>query len=114
MTTSDLVSRLLEAITAKEAKAEAAKALHVSLNLARRNGKTTLDAFLNDNDPSSVLRRCAADRKLIERHGPFCDCGARRPPTNPDTGQPIPHHYDCSAYEAAQILAEAYGLEVTE
>ena len=67
---TDLVSRLLESITAKEEKAEAAKALHVSLNIARRGGKTTLYAFLNDNDPSSVLRRCAADRKILELHTP--------------------------------------------
>jgi Family of unknown function (DUF6221) len=70
--------------------------------------------FIVDNDPDSVLRGCAADRKLIARGGPFCDCAdAERPPMDPATNWtvPIPHHYDCAAYEAAKIMAERYGLE---
>jgi hypothetical protein len=63
---TDLVSLLLAAITAKEEKATAAKALHVSVTMPRRNGKETLYAFLNDNDPSSALRRCTADRGIVE------------------------------------------------
>jgi hypothetical protein len=63
---SDLVSRLLEAITAKEEKARAAKGLSVLLDWPRRNGKATLRAFLDDNDPDSVLRRCAADKATVE------------------------------------------------
>lgn len=66
------------------------------------------------HDPASVLRGCAADRKLIARGGPFCDCAdADRPPMDPATNWtvPIPHHYDCSAYEAAKIMAERYGVQ---
>lgn len=64
--------------------------------------------------PSSVLRGCAADRKLIARGGPFCDCdGADSPPMDPATNWtvPIPHHYDCRAYEAAKIMAERYEVQ---
>jgi hypothetical protein len=65
--------------------------------------------------PDAVLRGCAADRKLIARDGPFCDCAdADSPPMDPATNWtvPIPHHYDCAAYEAAKVIAERYGLEV--
>jgi hypothetical protein len=52
------------------------------------------------HDPSSVLRRCAADRRVFERHGKpdtwcaFCD--------NP---------WPCEDF---RDLADRYGLEVTE
>lgn len=70
--------------------------------------------FVVDNDPATVLRRCEADRKLLARGGPFCNCYEYGPPTNPNTGLPIPHHYDCSAYEAAALLAEVYGITEEE
>jgi hypothetical protein len=64
---TDLVSRLLEAITAKEEKARVAEeAAEYSLHVS--DGQV-LD-FIEDNPPSSVLRRCAADRRRAERHAP--------------------------------------------
>jgi hypothetical protein len=66
------------------------------------------------NDPAAVLRRCEADRKLLARGGPFCSCYEYGPPTNPNTGQSIPHHYDCSSYETASLLAGVYGISVEE
>jgi hypothetical protein len=120
---TDLVSRLLEAITAKEGKAEAAKALHVSFDMARRNGKATLYAFLDDNDPSSVLRRCAADRRRAERHAPsapgigpfesrrFKDPEARICAHCSHDGEWGAVEWPCPDFVD---LADSYGLEVTE
>lgn len=123
---TDLITRLLEAIgeterLAREASPGPWRAYRDSRGACVVFGdeqRVVVDTYASHderhilrNDPPTVLRRCAADRKLIERDGPFCDCGEFGPPTNPDTGQPIPHHYDCSAYQAAQILAESYGLE---
>ncbi|ANZ35208.1 hypothetical protein BBK82_03120 [Lentzea guizhouensis] len=76
-----------------------------------RSDQLGVDHHIARNDPATTLRRCAADRKLLARGGPFCDCDERRQPTNPTTGLPIPHHYDCSAYEAAAVLAESYGID---
>jgi hypothetical protein len=93
-TVTDLVSRLLEAITAKEEKARAASpspwALHRDslgddhwADISAADGSSPVDTesgaigpnlatveFIADNDPSSVLRRCAADRRRAERHAP--------------------------------------------
>ncbi len=62
---SDLIPRLLEAIAAKELKARAAEQIHIAWNWQRMSGKQTMGAFLADNDPSSVLHRCAEDRKTV-------------------------------------------------
>lgn len=60
--------------------------------------------------PDRVIAECEAKRKLMERGGPFCDCYGGNPPMDPASNWtvPIPHHYDCSAYVAAQVLAEPY------
>lgn len=60
--------------------------------------------------PARVLAECEAKRRLMERGGPFCDCYEGNPPMDPSTNWtvPIPHHYDCSAYEAAKVLAAPY------
>jgi hypothetical protein len=107
---SDLVSRLLEAIEAKDQKARAAYGSPWAADM----GAHPNAVFIADNDPSSVLRHCEADRKLMARGGPFCSCYEYGPPTNPNTGLPIPHHYDCSAYEAATLLAGVYGITEEE
>jgi hypothetical protein len=65
------------------------------------------------HDPARVLAEIAAKRALIKRGDTlFCDCdqSGRRPPMDPDTNWtvPIPHHYDCTAYRIAQVLATAY------
>lgn len=95
---TDLVSRLLEAITAKEEKAHAAIEEAASRDdpegvtewYASPSGglyyKDTNNCFATgpyggdvptaartlivDNDPSSVLRRCAADRAIVQQHSP--------------------------------------------
>lgn len=63
---SDLVSRVLAAIEAKQQKARAVQGLGVLLDWPRRNGKATLRAFLEDNDPVAVIDRCDADRRMVE------------------------------------------------
>lgn len=57
-----------------------------------------------------VLAECNVKRRVMERPGPFCSCSEVGQPMDPDTNWtvPIPHHYDCSAYEAAKIFAEVY------
>lgn len=130
---SDLVSRLLAAIEETERLARAAQDYvgdgPWSVGRARGSGEPYVNgevaavcSFIEEasalhivrNDPAAVLRRCAADRKLLARGGPFCSCYEYGPPTNPNTGLSIPHHYDCSSYEAASLLAEVYGISVEE
>jgi hypothetical protein len=67
------------------------------------------------HDPKFVLADIAAKRKLIARGGPFCTSRCDDPgnePMDPDTDwkTPLEHHLDCGAYEAAQAIAEAYGI----
>lgn len=63
------------------------------------------------HDPASVLRRCAADRKILEVHAPqggdwepyaCLGCG-----TDSEYGVLVDHTNDC---ETLQALAEGYGL----
>lgn len=78
---SDLVSRLLEAIEAKEEKALRVKADwhqvgETGVIVASDGGRNPEECangnwagiaeFMVDNDPSSVLRRCEADRRLLK------------------------------------------------
>lgn len=81
---TDLVSRLLEAITAKEEKAQAAPPWPWRTNaehdeVVASDGLTVCDGFalsnnqlraavdhVVDNDPSSVLHRCATDKVIAE------------------------------------------------
>lgn len=148
---TDLVSRLLEAIAAKEAKARAAQPgpwtvrhwkqgaedwkdvssadYSVVANSIGLDATAATVEFIHDNDPSSVLRRCAVDRKILELHQPKvyetdewdenralvdveylycprCWAAADYPAhTNP------PERYPC---DHVRLLSEAYGLEVTE
>lgn len=58
-----------------------------------------------------VLADIDAKRELIKRGDTlFCECDfADSPPTNPeDRSQEIPHHYDCTAYRVAAVLALPY------
>jgi len=66
---------------------------------------------ISDNDPAAVLRRCAADRKILTIHAPAggnydpyaCDgCGI-----DSEYGHEVRHTNDC---ETLQALAEGYGL----
>jgi hypothetical protein len=63
------------------------------------------------NDPEAVLRRCAADRKILEHHAPAggswdpyaCEgCGS-----DSEYGALVDHTNDCPTLQA---LAEGYGL----
>jgi hypothetical protein len=63
------------------------------------------------HDPARILADIEDKRELIKRGDTlFCECDfATSPPTNPDDrSQQIPHHYDCTAYRIAQVLAVAY------
>ncbi|MGW4505731.1 DUF6221 family protein [Streptomyces sp. NPDC004436] len=63
------------------------------------------------NDPEAVLRRCAADRKILELHcyagGSSWDQYACRGCGYDDTGWLVDHTNDCDTLLA---LAEGYGL----
>jgi hypothetical protein len=67
----DVAARLLAAIDECAAHAEAAKGL--ALVLPRRNGKATLHTFMNDNGPEAVLRRCEADRRIVQTYQRTCN-----------------------------------------
>jgi hypothetical protein len=65
-------------------------------------------------DPAHVLRKVAteraevdAQRRILERPGPVCDCSESDPPMDPETRwtTPLPHHFDCASYETAKLLA---------
>jgi hypothetical protein len=65
------------------------------------------------HDPTRVLREIDAKRQLLARGGPFCTSNCDDPdsePKNPDTNwtTPLEHHFDCAAYQAAQLLALPY------
>lgn len=70
-----------------------------------------LGAHIVRHDPARVLADIDAKRELLKRGDTlFCDCDfADSPPTNPeDRSQEIPHHYDCTAYRVAAVLALPY------
>lgn len=95
--TDDLLARLSEEIDAREQKTRSAATV---LTLGRRNGKATLHAFLAGNSPDAALRRCDADRKIVETY--------RITVESPDL------HADAWMVMRAVIhyLASAYGVEV--
>lgn len=73
--TSDLVVRLLAEIaraerTAQDARGVPWQAVKNALMDSRPSVAVRAPAvgFLNENDPDTVLRRCAADRKTVERY----------------------------------------------
>lgn len=60
------------------------------------------------NDPASVLRRCAADRKLIAEHGPFSDRDSACKGCGLDMIEELitSYYQDCPVLVA---IAEGYG-----
>jgi len=102
---TELVSRLLEAIDERRQKAIRVQGIGVMLDWPRRNGKDTLRAFLEDNDPASIVERCEADRELVEMYVPVAEyedeeewAGGRA------AGLGI----------AVRLLARSYGISVEE
>jgi hypothetical protein len=79
------------------------------------------------HDPAAVLRRCAADRKILDLHRPVdckafgCDCRnkcatcdwteSQEEGREPYWGYPDPHVYPCPT---ARHLAEGYGWKEAE
>lgn len=141
---TDPVSRLLEAIGETERLALIAKdntegewgpstwgVAATSIVLYDKSGRLAVGSVshIERHDPSSVLRRCAVDRKILELHKPkvyetdewnesrvlvdveypYCPrCWAAA--DYPAHSNP-PERYPC---DHVRLLAEAYGLEVTE
>lgn len=125
--THDLVTRLLAAIEAAEKLALAASpgpwtttAEHDEVlavdgipvadgfALSGRQLRATVDHIIGQ-DPLAVLRRCAADRKILaihhpERAGGYVDCAVCREPFTPEA--------ESEAWPCGTILAlaEGYGL----
>lgn len=121
---SDLVSRLLSAIEAKEAKARRADesewySVHVS--------DADVEAFWEDSKPAAVLRRCAADRKIVGIHARLGDLKDPDDLTYPEAADtcftcgPGDHYsaqenpgwypFPCSTL---RTLASGYGVSVDE
>jgi hypothetical protein len=119
----DILAYLDRVITAREEAAravgfdtiEAGDYLWNAKYLVLRRGDESkaapeMDAGLADhialNDPASVLRRCAADRKMLNLHGRrHHSC-----PTLDDNGDPdFTEFYDHEACPIIQLLAEGYG-----
>ncbi|MFD8949429.1 DUF6221 family protein [Streptomyces xanthophaeus] len=67
------------------------------------------------NDPEAVLRRCAADRKILEIHsyggGSFEPYSCNGCGSDSEWGPIVEHTNDC---ETLQALAEAYGITADE
>lgn len=60
-------------------------------------------------DSARVLRGVEAKRKLISREHPLCECGdPDNQPTDPRSGRPLEHHYDCVVEFTAGILASEW------
>lgn len=132
---TDLVSRLLEAIGETERIAETAGRdgepnwtaggeLSETVSTVKYGQPVATGPYgylvpevrehIAHNDPSSVLRRCAADRKLLAIHVPVenalgeqvCECCATQDIAGDREGE-----WPC---ETVMTRVEAYGLEVSE
>lgn len=109
---NNLVSRLLEAIAAREASAE--KDSSSTHTRYRIGGTYSGRRHVNVERRDGILRHCAADRRLIAIHEkgenalgePVCLCCARDTFDGDREGE-----WPC---ETLLTRFEAYGLEVTE
>ncbi len=105
-----LHDNLLAAITARQERARAALSGpydQLSVSWPRTAGKNALIEFIAAEDPAAVLRHCARDLKVLQRHAPAVDlpelcCWCYTDTTDDYVPWPCPEIRD---------LAEAYGLE---
>jgi hypothetical protein len=122
----DLATRLLAAIDAKDATARAAAAGtvpdwmgdgtdvisgdgHDYLSVAYSLGGPATAIHIAENDPACVIRRCAADRKIVELHGGGGhECSVFDHTGNPDFCHYVLEGDNCSTM---LLLAEGYGIE---
>lgn len=96
----DLLAWLDKAISEREKTARAAEAISPSPWTAGPNEDESV-AHIAANDPESVLRRCAADRKLIAAH-----------PVNRDVINEKPdgmHGFGCFTCHNEDLLTIGYG-----
>lgn len=118
-----LITRLLGAIEAKEQKARRVKADwhqvgETGVIVASDGGRNAEECgngnwagiaeFMVDNDPSSVLRRCEADRKLVELYREveiYDDADCQDDPLADRAG---------GLGEAVRLLAQGYGITEEE
>ncbi|MFS4103748.1 DUF6221 family protein [Streptomyces sp. PD-S100-1] len=100
-----------------DARLDSFRIIDGSGNLIADNAQPGAAAFISMHDPAAVFRRCAADRKMLERHGVPADvlgpnyerearwcvgCGFA------GNGEPVIDNVDdCPVLSA---LAEGYGL----
>ena len=134
--TEDLAARLLAAIDAKESKARAAAthapgpwrvdpddndamlptgvwvedAADTGVAVVRGNYRAE---FLVDNQPDTVLRRCAADRKILAEHQPdgtaYGDQLCRRCTLGDEASDKL-HRWFIWPCPTLRALAEGYGI----
>jgi hypothetical protein len=77
------------------------------LAVRARDNRTQALAHIAANDPESVLRRCVADRKLLELHGGKChSCPATDETGYLDEWTQFDYGDMCPV---VQLLAEGYG-----
>jgi hypothetical protein len=113
---TDLVADLRRHLHREQVEAELAAAASPGDWLAEVGPAAGfIEQHIAAHQPTRVLADIAAKRKLIARGGPFCTSRCDEPgrePMDPETNwtTPLEHHLDCGAYEAAKILAEAYGI----
>lgn len=124
---SDLVPRLLAAIEETERNAEEARHMRWVFDTNRRNGRTVMQEYFTRNDPTAVLRRCAADRKIVGIHARLGDLKDPDDLTYPEAADtcftcgPGDHYsaqenpgwypFPCSTL---RTLASGYGVSVDE
>lgn len=104
----DILSRLDNAITARHQTAAQLVNLGTCPDWGHCQPECRHEDGVGINDSESVLRRCAADRKILELHGGR----AHSCPTVDYDGDLDEHAkvYDHEVCPVVQLMAEGYGL----
>lgn len=121
---SDLVSRVLAAIEAREAKAQALLDRLVWDDVADSIGRDWANwmpedrgkvlVYLDDNDPAAVLRRCEAYREAINRCNMLRERQRRFDDTTAVGERRIVHTRITEAEGMLEFIAHGLGIPVEE